>query len=74
MGKGKKPVMEVVGAEGCKCGGCKKPQARFTFCDEHYEWFKFGLISKVGQKVPDFEKKYDHYVAYMARQKTTVAA
>jgi hypothetical protein len=74
MGKGKKPVMEVVGSEACKCGGCKKPQARFTFCDEHYEWFKFGLISKVGDRVPDFDKKYDHYQAYVARTRTVKAA
>jgi hypothetical protein len=66
--------MEVVGSEACKCGGCKKPQARFTFCDEHYEWFKFGLISKVGDRVPDFDKKYDHYMAYVARTRTVKAA
>ena len=71
MGKGKKPEMEAVaGAEGCKCGGCKKPQSRFTFCSEHYEWFKFGLITKVGLKVADFDKKFDHYTAHLERMKT----
>ena len=70
MGKGKKPEMEAVGAEGCKCGGCKKPQFRFTFCSEHYDWFKFGLITKAGQKVSDFEKKFDHFTAHQERMKT----
>ena len=74
MGKGKKQVEEVVGVEGCKCAGCKKPQARFTFCGEHYEWFKFGLITKAGQKVPDFDKKIDHYTAHLEKMKTVKVA
>ena len=74
MGKGKKPVEVVGGAEGCKCGGCKKPQDRFTFCTEHYEWFKFGLITKMGVKVSDFDKKFDHYTAYVDRMNTAKAA
>jgi hypothetical protein len=69
MGKGKKPELEVVGAELCKCGGCKKTQARFSFCTEHYEWFKFGLISKAGARVSDFDKKFDHFTAYLEKQK-----
>ena len=70
MGKGKKPEVEMAGgSEACKCGGCKKPQARFSFCGEHYEWFKFGLITKGGMKVTDFDKKFDHYMAYQERMK-----
>ncbi len=75
MGKGKKPEVESSGAaEACKCGGCKKPSARFSFCGEHYEWFKFGLITKAGQKVVDFEKKFDHFMAHQERWKTGKAA
>lgn len=48
----------------CKSQGCKKPEAKFTFCGEHYEWFKFGLINKAGAKVRDFDKKWDAYVAH----------
>ncbi len=70
MGKGKKPEMTVVGAEHCKCNGCKKPESKFTFCDEHYEWFKFGLITKTGTRVSDFDKKQGHYMAHVERQKT----
>ena len=74
MGKGKKPEMTIVGAEHCKCEGCKKPQSQFTFCHEHYEWFKFGLITKMGSKVADFDKKSDHYASYVAKQKTYKAS
>ena len=69
MGKSSKVEMTVVGVEGCKCSGCKKPQSQFTFCPEHYEWFKFGLISKEGKKVSDFDKKQGHYASYVAKQK-----
>ena len=74
MGKGKKP--EVVGTviEHCKCEGCKKPEARFTFCNDHYEWFKFGLITKQGKKVGDFDKKSEHFQDYQSKQKLYKAA
>ena len=65
MGKNKK-VEVVAGADLCKCSGCKKPEARFTFCGEHYEWFKFGLITKAGHKVSDFDKKWGHYEAHQS--------
>jgi len=68
MSKGKKPEVGGEVAEHCKCAGCKKAQARFTFCEDHYEWFKFGLITKVGAKVSDFDRKFDHYQAYVAKQ------
>ena len=69
MSKTKKTEMTVVGAEQCKCEGCKKPEASFTFCSEHYDWFKFGLITKTGKKVSDFDKKQGHYTAYLEKQK-----
>ena len=65
--KGPAPV--VAGIEHCKCEGCKKPEAKFTFCNEHYEWFKFGLIAKSGKKVLDFEKKWGHFQAFLEKQK-----
>lgn len=74
MGKGKKPEAEGTGSESCKCEGCKRPQARFTFCSEHYEWFKFGLITKAGHRVVDFEKKFDHFTAHLERMKIQKAA
>jgi hypothetical protein len=53
--------------DGCFSVGCKTKAHRFNFCSEHFEQFKFGLIKKTGEPVPDYEKKYDHYVAYKAR-------
>jgi hypothetical protein len=57
------------GVEKTKClvTECKTPDSRFEFCAEHFEQFKFGLITKVGKKVSDYDKKIDHYVAYKAR-------
>lgn len=52
----------------CMCYGCKHKADRFEFCSEHYEHFKFGLIKKTGEPVSDYEKKYEHYMAYKARQ------
>lgn len=42
----------------CTAEGCNKKVDRMNFCTEHYEWFKFGLITKTGQKPTDFDKKY----------------
>lgn len=49
---------------GCAATSCKAKEKRFSFCDEHYEQFKFGLIKKDGKPVSDYEKKFDHYQAY----------
>ncbi len=50
--------------DGCHAVSCKTKAARFNFCDEHYDQFKFGLIKKTGEPVSDFDKKIDHYQAY----------
>lgn len=71
MGKGKKTEAPVSGsAQQCKCTGCTKNEMRFTFCEEHYEWFKFGLITKEGKKVGDFDRKSEHYQSYQEKQKS----
>lgn len=41
----------------CKGEGCSKKDTRFGFCQEHFSWFKEGLITKEGVKVLDFDKK-----------------
>ena len=70
MSKGKKTeTVFTAGMEQCKCEGCQKPEARFTFCSEHYEWFKFGLITKMGKKVGDFDKKFGHFQSFEEKQK-----
>ena len=51
------------------CAGetCKAKATKFSFCEEHYEQFKFGLIKKDGKAVSDYEKKFGHYEAYKAK-------
>src|SRR5680860_209652 len=47
---------------GCLSWGCKVQAARFNFCEEHYDHFKFGLVKKTGEPVPDYEKKIEHFM------------
>ena len=54
--------------DGCHAWGCKAQSKRFNFCDDHYDHFKFGLIRKTGEPVPDYEKKIEHYMAHKKRQ------
>lgn len=58
------------------CNGhtCKSKETRFGFCDEHYQQFKFGLIKKTGDPVPDYDKKLEHYQTFVDRQKSRQAA
>lgn len=48
----------------CTAQGCKSKESRFSFCSEHYEQFKFGLIKKDGAPCADYDKKFDQYQAY----------
>ena len=59
-----------VGAKvGCLAQGCKGKDAKFNFCEEHFRQFKFGLITKMGEPVLDYEKKLEHYARWKAAQK-----
>ena len=49
---------------GCLSPRCKSRPNHLSFCDEHYDQFKFGLIKMTGEPVPDYEKKVDHYQNY----------
>ncbi len=42
----------------CTAPDCTKKADRLNFCPEHYDWFKFGLLTKEGQKPSDFDKKF----------------
>ena len=64
---GKKAPAQMPG--GCLSWGCKTEATRFGFCGEHYDHFKFGLIKKTGEPVPDYEKKIEHYMAFRDRAK-----
>ena len=52
----------------CLGHACKTKPSRFGFCDEHYDQFKFGLIKKTGENVPDYDKKFEHYQAYKKKR------
>lgn len=54
---------------GCLAEGCKNHDVRALFCEEHFRQFKFGLITKTGQKVSDYERKYEHYQNYLRAHK-----
>ncbi len=50
----------------CPVEACGKKPKRSSFCAEHFEWFKEGLISRKGQKPKDFDKKFQ---AFMTKKK-----
>lgn len=58
----------VVSLSRCTAQGCNKKSDLLTFCNEHYDWFKFGLINKQGERPTDFDKKY---IAFQRQQKKT---
>jgi hypothetical protein len=44
-------------ATKCAAETCtKKPQVA-GFCEEHFRWFKEGILTKEGKKPVDFDKK-----------------
>ena len=66
--KSENPVPNNVVAlpQRCPVDGCGKKPERSAFCAEHFEWFKFGLINRKGEKPKDFDKKYH---SFMQKQK-----
>lgn len=56
---------------GCLSQGCKEKDHRLSFCDEHFKQFKFGLITKFGEKVLDYEKKFEHYQRWLKAQEAS---
>lgn len=54
-------VVEM-GPAKCTAEGCKSKPTKAGFCDQHYDWFKQGLITKSGGYAKDFDKKYQHYL------------
>lgn len=48
----------------CGCEGCNKKADRMDLCSEHYDWFKFGLLTKEGKRPSDFDKKFQAYTRH----------
>jgi len=57
---------EVVVAK-CPVEKCGKGSQRLVFCNEHFDWFKAGLVNKRGDKPTDFDKKYMSYMRKMGK-------
>lgn len=53
----------------CKVGGCKSNPSKFGFCSGHFDQFKFGLINKHGENVPDYDKKIEHWNHFQETKK-----
>ena len=52
------PTASPATASGfCIADGCKKSTEIAEFCNQHFVWFKLGLITKRGTRAKDFEKK-----------------
>ena len=50
----------------CTAQDCKAKPSVAGFCDEHFLWFKEGLLTKSGAKPIDFDKKL---VGFLNRKK-----
>lgn len=50
----------------CPVPDCGKKIVRAHFCEQHFDWFKEGLVTKTGQFAKDFDQKYQ---SYLRRQK-----
>ncbi|MEK6554001.1 MAG: hypothetical protein AABZ31_02075 [Bdellovibrionota bacterium] len=42
----------------CLAEGCNKGQSKLAFCEEHFVWYKEGLVNKKGERPSDFDRKY----------------
>jgi hypothetical protein len=56
----------VVTMSRCGCEGCNKKTDLMNFCQEHYDWFKFGLLTKEGKRPSDFDKKFQAFKKHRA--------
>jgi hypothetical protein len=52
----------VTEIQRCPVDACSKKADRAGFCNEHFSWFKEGLINKKGEKPKDFDKKYQAFI------------
>lgn len=58
------PAAQVISLhpDRCKAEACKAKPSRANFCNEHFTWFKQGLITLDGQYAKDFDKKYQQFM------------
>lgn len=60
--KANQPSNVIALPKRCPAEGCGEKVVRSAFCEEHFDWFKFGLINRKGEKPKDFDKKYQTYL------------
>lgn len=46
----------------CCAEKCNEKVTRMNFCNEHFMWFKEGLLNRQGQRPSDFDKKYQAFI------------
>ncbi len=63
-----------IGPVDCGAETCRTKADRFGFCSEHYVHFKFGLITRKGEKVSDYDKKFEHFKVFQERERSKQAA
>ncbi len=66
MSKKESANVVALGPTACTAQECKKKPSVAGFCEEHFTWFKEGLINKEGIRPTDFDKKL---VSFMKRKK-----
>ena len=52
----------TISLDRCKVDGCKAKSKKAGFCDEHFMWFKEGLVTVEGHQAKDFHKKYQQFM------------
>ena len=66
MAQGKQQKQQQQGGQvismRCKSHECSEKPKRAGFCNEHFDWFKEGLITKTGERAKDFDKKYQPFL------------
>lgn len=70
MGKHGQNPNKVEAPLHCKVKACKHSPGKFGFCGEHFDQFKFGLITKLGEPSADFDKKSEQYEHWKVSRKT----
>ena len=56
------PPSNVLQVSMCPVEKCGKKATRSAFCEEHFTWFKEGLVNRAGEKPKDFDKKYQAFI------------
>ena len=70
MGKQGDKSHKSEAAAHCKVKACRHNPDKFGFCGEHFDQFKFGLITKAGELCSDFDKKSEQYEHWKIGKKT----